>query len=139
LPAPLQDAQPIINFKRVEEAGKVLLQAHPNSELRFKLVPGSWTLSGNFGLRSATWMKGATDGVDFVIMEAEGAGTPREIFRRQLQPKEREGDRGPQPLNVRFTFETAKSLILITGPGAARNSDDDWAYWSDLKLARDPD
>ena len=139
LPAEPHDARPVINFKRVEEGGKVLLQAHATSELRFRLAPGSWTLSGSFGLRPATWIEGATDGVEFVIMEVEEGGTPREIFRRLLQPKEREEDRGPQSLEVPFIFKTARSLILITGPGAARNSDDDWAYWSDLKLARAPD
>jgi len=119
-----------------EDRTEVLL-AHAPSQLEFPLPAGVHWLKGDIGLISRAYTgEGDTDGVVFRVTVEETAGAgPRELFRRQLDPRRTSADRGAQPFAVALPAGTPLArLRLITEPVPGGRLNFTWSYWRELRL-----
>jgi hypothetical protein len=118
--------------RRVESKGVLLVQTP--SRLRFDIAPGSYVVSGVFGLLPEAYEMHASDGASFVALLDEG-GKRQVMFTRMLDPVHRARDRGSQPLLFDLTTQQPAALYLYANPGWNNDSSFDLAYWGALRIA----
>ena len=70
-------------------------------------------------------------GVDFTITGV-AAGHEREIYRRRLDPANRDTDRGKQRQSIPYQAIPGEILKFSTTPGPTMNFD--WAYWARIEV-----
>jgi hypothetical protein len=76
----------------------------------------------------------ATDGVVFRIAEVHADRSKRVVFERLLNPRDREGDRGIQVLDLDIDLAAGSELLFETTPGPARQYSRDWAGWGKIDI-----
>jgi hypothetical protein len=122
--------------ERLLEDGRPALQVHAPGELVVRPPPGARRLTGWYGLRRAVTTGGQVgDGVEFVVTLLHDDGRREELWRSWLDPFRREGDRGPQALDLELPAGDYR-VVLETGAGPAGDLGMDWSYWSALRLSR---
>lgn len=118
--------------------GKDVLVVHAPSDLVFEIKPGTWRLTGRYGILAEAWEKALTDGVSFAVVAVDAAGKERQAFKRLLDPTNVASDRGPQTIDVTVTYDRPGPLWLRTRPGPRADSSCDWAWWTELAIERVP-
>jgi hypothetical protein len=116
--------------------GKSVLLVHAPGRMRFRVIPGTYSLTGSFGLVPGAYMQGKTDGVVFRVTLRMPTGANRVLFARTLVPLQVKSDQGMQSLAVTFLADHATEVELETQPGPAKNSEWDWSYWTQIRLIR---
>lgn len=119
-----------------EENGRLLLGAHPDSELVFRVPEGARTIEIEFGIMEGahTGVTGRTDGVQFTITEHHTDGSTVKLFDRLLDPANRPEDRGIQALTLPCQPASGSELRFTTGPGPHGNFSFDWAFWRKIEI-----
>ena len=115
--------------------GKDVLLLNAPGSLIFDLNGRERSVSFSAGLIAGAYQEGRTDGVEFIVelRSVDGALTP--LFKRWLQPKSVEADRGMQKFDVNFENATPGSqLIVRTAAGPANDESWDWSYIANLRL-----
>jgi 4-amino-4-deoxy-L-arabinose transferase-like glycosyltransferase len=133
--APVQARAPF-GADVLEEAGRRMYFAHAPSSFTYPIRAESRSLRGFFAIRPGAYAPsnpGPTDGAEFVVDWIEAAGSRRTLFRRLLNPREVEADRGEQAFEVALPGRAGRIELLIS-PGPAGNAASDWTYWSELLL-----
>lgn len=114
-----------------ERGGKIVFGGHPVTRLVFKLPAGAQVLRTTVEMAVATYVEThdfnqQTDGVEITLAALGPAGTRRVLFTRLLDPLGNHADRGPQPLEIKFTLEQAGEVELFFGPGPKGKDTRDW-------------
>ena len=126
------------NLQRVDidNTGQVGWLAHAPMKTTVNIRETQQSFSVNFGILNNAVdnaiKENVGDGVEFKIIAVQSNGQEEVLFARDLQPKEREEDRGTQQIRVDLSQTKADQLVLETLSG--ENTLYDWSYWSDLKL-----
>ena len=107
----------------------------PPGRIRFALSGRENELQFKFGLDPESYLRGRTDGVDFLV-ELERPGQPAQIlYRRWLRPATEPADRGLHSQRVVLPpYPPGSTLALRTDPGADRDGGWDWAYLTGIRL-----
>jgi hypothetical protein len=104
------------------------------ARLVYPLVEGMSSIIFTYGLDEHSYdpaRSAGTDGI-VVVVEFEHPDQRLEVlFRRFLDPRNSEADRGPQTAQVKLPRETAGRIILRVEPGPRNNTAFDWAYVAD--------
>lgn len=135
-PAPFQ-ARSRFGVSRGTADGRPVINAHAPAELHFHLPAGARHLVARFGLPAAAHAEPppvGTDGVDVGVLLETDAGLRQSLFRRELDPSRRPGDRGPQDLDLALPPGATGTLVLRVTPGAAGNLTRDWAFWESIRI-----
>lgn len=113
----------------VERAGKMVLSAHPDSELWLRAPAGATRISWEFGIFPEAYEKSGdkTDGVEFIIEGETPDGQRRQVYRRVLDPVRDAADRGEQHEVIPYTPLPGETLHFSSRPNA--NYGYDWTYW----------
>jgi hypothetical protein len=115
-----------------ETGGRIAFGGHPVTRLVFQLPAGAHTLRTTVELPVATYIDThdydqRTDGVEITLTALGGPGGERRVlFTRLLDPVNNHTDRGPQPLEIRFTLERPGEVELFFGPGPNGRDTRDW-------------
>lgn len=122
--------------ERLVEEGRRVLQVHAPGELVVRHPAHARRLTGWYGVRrAASESGGAGDGVEFIVRLLHADGRDEEVWRRWIDPFQREADRGAHALDLELPAGDYR-VILETAPGPAGDPRLDWSYWSELRLAR---
>ena len=101
------------------------------ARLVYPFVEGMSAFIFTYGLDERAYdstRSAGTDGV-VVIVEFEHPDLRREVlFRRQLDPRNNEADRGPQTAWAKLPRATAGRIVVRVEPGPSNNTAYDWAY-----------
>ncbi len=109
---------------------------HPTSSAEFDLViPAKAKLTFAIGIPPDVWGQPG-DGVGFSVTIVQSEDEQRVVYRRYLNPKAREADRGWQEAEVDLTYYEGQrvKLVLATDPGPENNPGWDWAGWAEPTL-----
>jgi hypothetical protein len=117
-------------------AGEDGLLVHAPGVVRVRVRPGRWVLTVRFGLQPEAYVGGETDGVEFsgTLLASDGEHA---LFRRMLDPRHVEADRGFQTVVVRLAAPDGGDLVLRTLPGPAGDERWDWSVWTAIGLRSD--
>jgi hypothetical protein len=118
----------------VNVAGVHMLKLDPPSEITIAVPHGALAVEGRFALMAEAYLKGATDGADFVIEMKVGDKPAKEIYRRLLDPANHARDTGPQKFTLSLPDGNNRRITLRTGRGPAGNGNWDWTCWSDVRF-----
>lgn len=119
----------------VQVAGKEALLVNPEGSLVFPVLPGDTRVSGEFGLVESAYTSGNfTDGVEFLVEHYSGAGEPRVLMRRFLDPLNEPRDRGSHRFEILLPQPATGRLVLRTTNPPNHTGAFDWSYWSQLRF-----
>lgn len=118
----------------VNVAGARMLKLDPPSEITIAVPQGALAVEGRFALMAEAYLKGATDGADFVIELKVDDKPAKEIYRRLLNPANHTPDTGPQRFTLSLPDGKNRRIMLRTGRGPAGNGNLDWTCWSDVRF-----
>lgn len=117
-----------------EVDGEASIILHAPSEMSFDIPPGSTVARGKFGLMAGSYTgDGNSNGAEFVIQWSNGQEQAI-LFRRTLDPKQQEGDRGLQSFMVDLSQFQGGRLYLRILPGPFGDNSWDWTVWSDIEI-----
>jgi len=121
------------------EDGRYALLVHAPGEVHFHVMPGEYTLTGQFGIDDGAYAQNnphITDGVEFsAVIKENGQNQP--LFQRFLNPANVETDRGTQTFTtVPFTVDKKSLLSLQTQPGPANDAQSDWSFWRAISIEK---
>jgi len=111
-----------------------VLVVHPPGEVRFELQPGSYAMTGSYGFVRRAYERGKTDGASFRIVLRPQSGGERTLFHEDLDPMHVEEHRGTHPFQLKVESGEPATLVLLTGPGPARDFTRDWCFWGRVQL-----
>lgn len=111
-----------------------LIFAHAPSEIVLPVADDIRTFSGGCGFMPGAYNHGQTDGADFRIDAVAANGANTTVWHRSLDPLNRKTDQGFQSFSVAIPAGSTH-LRLVIDPGSRGNSDWDWTFWGDLRLA----
>lgn len=141
---PMFSSKPVqVSFPNQEmaEEGQAVLMVHAPGEMRFQVSPGKHTLTGQFGLLAGAYdgkpgsCPAVGDGVEFSILLKEEQKPEQVLFKRFLNPRLLEPDRGMQTLpGISFAVEKEATLLLLTQPGPANDAQCDWSFWKGIRI-----
>lgn len=116
-----------------QQDGKLVLGAHPESELWVEVPASARQVDASFGLPKATYERDGdkTDGVRFAIVATLKSGQTVTLLDRLLAPATVAADRGDQTVLLTIPAGTT-TLLFRTTPNA--NLSFDWAYWGHIRL-----
>ncbi len=117
--------------------GRLILNAHAPAEIIFRPSPDARRFHAVAGLPDAAFAPGGTavtDGISLEVVAAPFAGPRRLLFRRQLDPANTPGDRGPQTIDVELPAGFSGEVILRLGNGPAGSPTNDWAYVAGVEI-----
>jgi hypothetical protein len=101
------------------------------ARLIYPFTEGMSAFVFTYGLDDRSWdpaRPSGTDGV-VVVVEFEHPDLRLEgLFRRYLDPRNNEADRGPQTTRVKLPRATGGRIIVRVEPGPRNNTAYDWAY-----------
>jgi hypothetical protein len=107
---------------------------HAPSEMSFDIPRGATLASGKFGLMPGAYTgEGNSNGAEFVIRWSNGQEQAI-LFKRFLNPKELDADRGLQPFAVDLSNFASGRLYLSILAGPHGNNSWDWTVWSDIEI-----
>jgi hypothetical protein len=114
-----------------ERSGRIAFGCHPVTRLVFKLPAGAHMLRTTVEMAVATYVETndfnqKTDGVEITLATLGPAEARRVLYTRLLDPLGNHADRGPQPLEIKFTLEQAGEVELFFGPGPKGRDTRDW-------------
>ncbi len=101
------------------------------ARLVYPYVEGMSSLIFSYGLEESAYdpARGAgTDGVEIMVEFEHPDHRLERLCDRQLDPRNRPTDRGPQASRVDLPRETGGSIIIRVGPGPRNDTAFDWAY-----------
>jgi len=124
---------------RTKVGGRDVAVVHAPSRLVWRLLPGSYKLTGWYGMLPETWEHDQIDGADFVISTKTDKGREAQLLQRAFRPEQKNAEHATQRLELEFTQTEPGRLLLTTTAGPGRNSACDWCFWSGVKLERLPD
>lgn len=132
-PAPLK-ARFSYGLGGIPYEGDEVLDAHPDCDLWLRPRSDSRVIEWDFGMISSAWQKTGdkTDGVELAVMGLRPGVGEREIYRRQLDPVAREGDRGKQREVIPFEPLPGEILHFTTRPLGTYSYD--WTYWARIEV-----
>ncbi len=123
------------------EGGQSVLMVHAPGEIQFRVMAGTHTLKGQFGLIENAYQNKQicpylSDGIEFKVVLQPLEGAPQILFNRFLNPQTVITDRGFQKLpDLSFTAPGKEAmLLLLTQPGPADNAQCDWSFWQGIKV-----
>ena len=118
-----------------KDAGMKLI-AHAPSRLRFTRPANARRLSGNFGIEEGAFESyyRSTDGASFRITFVPTAGDRQELFRQDLNPRDRSDDRGLKSFSVELPEAIDGQVELVVTAGDKDDKSFDWTYWSLLRF-----
>lgn len=70
-----------------------------------------------------------SDGVEAVLIFTSDQGEKHELYRRRLDPFSDPKDHGQKSATIKLPIGESGTLTLKMEPGAAGNTNYDWAYW----------
>ena len=116
---------------------RTVIFEHPNSEVVFNnvLVHKNAVLQFGIGISEAAWDK-AGDGVLFEVIIVDPNARDTRLFSEYIDPKKNAEERKWLDYNVdlkAFSGEEV-SFVFRTDGGPNRNTDFDWAAWSDPQI-----
>ena len=122
-----------------ERNGHIAFGGHPVTRLVFQLPAGAHTLRTTVELPPATYTEThdynqRTDGVEITLFALEPNDGRHVIFTRLLDPVNKHADRGPQPLEIKFTLAQAGEVELFFGPGPNGKDTRDWITMGELVI-----
>ncbi|MBI2497639.1 MAG: hypothetical protein HYV75_06910 [Opitutae bacterium] len=118
------------DFTYVEIDQQRMLLAHSPTELTFMIPPGANRMTAVFGLLDNSYTGGNnTDGIELVVSHRPPLGAEQTIYSRQLDPRSRKTDRGPQSLDVPLPAGATGELIVRLLPGPNLDFSFDWSYF----------
>ena len=126
------DFQAATSLSNIEIDGREAVILHAPSFMTFNFEAGIHRISGAIGYPENAYRNGGeTDGAAFFITWTDGTER-RELFRRELDPFQNEGDRGLQPFSIDTSGLPSGQVIFETSirshPGW------DWSAWADIKF-----
>ena len=126
------DFQAATAVSNIEIDGREAVVLHAPSYMTFDFEAGIDRISAAFGYPPGAYTNGGeTDGAAFFVTWTDGTER-RELFRRELDPFQIEGDRGLQPFSIDTSGLPSGQVIFETSirshPGW------DWSAWADLKF-----
>jgi hypothetical protein len=132
-PAPLK-ARFSFGMGRLLYEGEEVLNAHPDSDVWLRPPTGASRIEWDYGMITSAWERAGdkTDGVEMLIIGLRPGLGEREIFRRELDPVLREGDRGKQREVIRYEPLPGEILHFSTRPRAGLAYD--WTYWARIEV-----
>jgi len=131
-PARITSAFPEERFG-LDQKTAIIVQA-PGAMI-FNVPPGVRTLRASFGLLSASYTEGRTDGVTFAVIQLSANQQELILFKRHLAPLSVPTDRGTQTLELPLDDpSSSRTVILRTLPGPFNNADWDWSYWTQIRF-----
>ncbi len=114
--------------------GEPAMILHAPSEMSFDVPRGAILASGKFGLMPGAYTgEGNTNGAEFVIRWSNGQEQAI-LFKRFLNPKELDADRGLQPFSADLSALSGGRLYLTVLPGPHGNNSWDWTVWSGIEI-----
>ncbi|MCF7687545.1 MAG: hypothetical protein K9M98_03745 [Cephaloticoccus sp.] len=123
-------------FFNTEEAGRPCLFAHAPSMLIYDWQEGMGAFAAEFGVMQGAYSNGnVTEGVVFILERETADGKISELFRRYLDPRKVEEDRGDQQLRVIVPPTPGGRLRLRTVPPPSGHLNHAWSYWRNLRTA----
>ncbi|MDB6127052.1 MAG: hypothetical protein JWM35_948 [Verrucomicrobia bacterium] len=116
-----------------------LIMAHPTSRIFFDPGSGRRQVSAVYGILPAAYenvppTEIAVQGVEFSITRLRKNGTPEVIFKRLLDPKSKQSDRGRQILQLVVNVNPGEELVFATEPGPTGVLNRSWSYWETIKI-----
>ena len=117
--------------------GRSVINAHAPSEIHFQSPAGARHIQATVGLPAAAHLKPpplGTDGIGVEVLLETPEGLRQSLYRRELDPSSRPGDRGPQDISLDFPEPLQGRLVFCIDPGPAGNITNDWAYWSRIDI-----
>lgn len=100
--------------------GALNLVSHAPSRLVFNQPSGARRITGHFGFFEGAYAdsQNSIDGAEFIITYISAEEIRHELFRRKLDPRSNETDRGSQNFSLVFPTESDGSveLVITSGP-----------------------
>lgn len=100
--------------------GALNLVSHAPSRLVFNQPSGARRITGHFGFFEGAYAdsQNSIDGAEFIITYISAEEIRHELFRRKLDPRFNETDRGSQSFSLVFPTESDGSveLVITSGP-----------------------
>lgn len=117
------------------EAGHRYFYAHAPATIRFAVPDTVGSVRGAIGIRPEAYApdnRAPTDGAVFVVRCTMPDGERRVLFRRTLNPRTIEADRGALDFVIALPSSSGRVLDFGISPGPTGNPASDWTYWRDL-------
>ena len=111
---------------------KVLLMPAPG-EMRIRVEPGHYLLSGEFGMLPEASRSGRADGVEFRIDVVDRAGSETSLWNDSLDPG-RAARRLFHPFRIELDRNESADLVFKTLPGPRGSEAQDRSFWADVRL-----
>lgn len=102
------------------------------AQFDFPLSPDMHELSGTFGLADPTPHTAPLAGAVAFEVVAVMPGEERVVYRRELDPAQRPGDRGPQTFQISLPHPVAGTLRFRTSFLEPKQPAEIFSYWRDL-------
>jgi hypothetical protein len=104
--------------------------------LRWRLEPGRYRLSANYGMLDEAWQAADPSDGALVFVALQRGHEVEQLFRRLLDPRSAPEDRGVQPLELEFELLSAGDLYLRMRTGWNDNATRDWLFWEGVRIER---
>ena len=121
--------------ERAAVRGQDVLVVHAPGDISFDLEPGTYKMTGAFGIMPRAWQAAETDGAVFQVLVRDSSGGEKVLMNRRLDPLWHEGDRGFQSLLVTITEVQPVAVILRSIPGPLDRHA--WSFWTDVQISQD--
>ena len=119
--------------------GKALL-LHAPGTIEFHVPTGAARFAGSYGLRVGAYSGGGhTAGVEFGVDAIWPNGRVVTLWKRYLDPVERDMDQGLQHFDVAVPDGAPAMLVLRTGPGPTNDTRWAWSYVTGLRFTEAPE
>ena len=125
----------------VSEGGSDVLFVHAPATLTFAPDPGTWSISGKYGLLSSAYDCQASDGVALIAERVAAKGKVTQLLARAIDPVHKNADRGAQAFETEsFSVGSGDKILLRSAPGLSNNAgtECDWSYLGGITFARTP-
>ena len=114
--------------------GREVMVIHAPSEMVFTVPEGATKASGWLGFLPAAYEgTNNTNGAEFVIAWSDGKDSV-DIYRRFLDPKKNEGDRGLKEFRLDLSRYPMGRLYFRTLPGPFNDTGWDWTAWTGILI-----
>ncbi len=113
-----------------------LLNAHATTRLTFDPPPGAHEITIEYGMFDSVWQNEdmQSDGVELVVDRLPPDGPGEELFRRLLDPRGNEADRGLHTLRLPLALAPGDKVVVRAEPGPADNRSFDWFFLREILI-----
>lgn len=112
--------------------GRLFFNVHPDTRLWFRVPAGRHRITADFFMESGAYenlpASDASDGVSLTVWELKADGTRRELYHRNLDPRDNPADRGTQEMAVTTDIAEGSDILFVSDPGERNNFNRDWTW-----------